>query len=137
MGHTPSSSAAFTAFTAGESSFASPSRPSRRRMNSNSRESDEDDNDNDSQGTETPRQEDTRDDDIEGIDEIGAQDAFVAGMIYALSRKIMPGEPYFPTSVSRNESARMIRPVADDRQRWRLDECLRRVLPIVISYARC
>lgn len=122
MGHTPSSSAAFTAFTAGESSSASPSRPSRRRMNSNTSSSD-----NDSQGTETPRgQEDNGSDrDDDGLDEVGAQDAFVAGMIYALSRKIMPGAPYFPTSVPVSRNENVARPEGDDKWRWRLDECLR------------
>ncbi|KAF9036208.1 hypothetical protein BJ165DRAFT_1354887 [Panaeolus papilionaceus] len=54
------------------------------------------------------------------VDEVGAQDAFIAGMIYALSRRICPGSPYTPSwngeedSSSNNESGR-----------WRLDECLR------------
>lgn len=117
MGHTPSSS---EAFTAGESSFASPPQSSRRRTN---RESDDDDNDNDSQGTETPRGQE--DNDGEGVDEVGAQDAFIAGMIYALSRKIMPGAPYTPLSVSRSETTTRDRPITSESQRWRLDECLR------------
>ncbi|EEB93156.1 hypothetical protein MPER_08232 [Moniliophthora perniciosa FA553] len=76
----------------------------------------EDDHDTDSQGTEVPDQD--VDDGV--VDEVGAQDAFVAGMIYALSRKIMPGPPYTPGGGSNN-------PLLDpnDRGRWRLDECLR------------
>ncbi|CAK5268424.1 unnamed protein product [Mycena citricolor] len=72
---------------------------------------DDDDDDNDSTGTEVP------DDGV--IDEVGAQDAFVAGMIYALSRRILPGAPYTPgdTSVSQSHE--------NDKGRWRLDECLR------------
>lgn len=106
------------------------------------------DNDNDSQGTETPGD---NEDGVEGdggagneevLDEAGAQDAFVAGMIYALSRKIMPGAPYTPSAAAANESSAGRRSsaagvgtvgesgggglgIADDRQRWRLDECLR------------
>jgi hypothetical protein len=83
----------------------------------------DDDDDNDSQGTETPGGEDENVEE-EVLDEVGAQDAFVAGMIYALSRKIMPGYPYTPSTVSANETPSTI-VVADERQRWRLDECLR------------
>ncbi|ESK94643.1 pfkb family [Moniliophthora roreri MCA 2997] len=76
----------------------------------------EDDHDTDSQGTEVPDQD--VDDGV--VDEVGAQDAFVAGMIYALSRKIAPGPPYTPGGGS-NDS--LLDP--NDRGRWRLDECLR------------
>ncbi|TFK51235.1 hypothetical protein OE88DRAFT_1659082 [Heliocybe sulcata] len=38
----------------------------------------------------------------EVIDEVGAQDAFVAGMIYALSRRVLPGAPYTPSAVTRD-----------------------------------
>ncbi|KAK7050988.1 hypothetical protein VNI00_005100 [Paramarasmius palmivorus] len=75
----------------------------------------EDDHDTDSQGTEVP----DRDVDDGVVDEVGAQDAFVAGMIYALSRKIAPGGPYTPVgggSFSVDQG---------DKGRWRLDECLR------------
>jgi hypothetical protein len=53
------------------------------------------------------------------VDDTGAQDAFVAGMIYALSRRLLPGAPYAPglagvTDVHRSEGGR-----------WKLDECLR------------
>lgn len=82
-------------------------RPARRRRNKTRGEEDEDDND--SQGTETPGGED-EDEDV--LDEVGAQDAFVAGMIYALSRKIMPGSPYTPTLASMNEIASTVN-VAD------------------------
>jgi hypothetical protein len=85
----------------------------------------DDDDDNDSQGTETPGGEDENVEE-EVLDEVGAQDAFVAGMIYALSRKIMPGYPYTPAAASANEAPSTII-VADERQRWRLDECLRYV----------
>ncbi|KAI0942387.1 hypothetical protein AcW1_003031 [Taiwanofungus camphoratus] len=58
----------------------------------------------------------------EVLDEVGAQDAFVAGMMFALSRRLLPGEPYTPAAV-RDE------PTASDgereRGRWRLEECLR------------
>lgn len=58
----------------------------------------------------------------EVMDEVGAQDAFVAGMIYALSRRILPGAPYTPYGTTNN------RPAGDaqeDKGKWRLDECLR------------
>ncbi|KII90008.1 hypothetical protein PLICRDRAFT_174809 [Plicaturopsis crispa FD-325 SS-3] len=68
--------------------------------------------DSDSQGTETPEHAED-----EVLDEVGAQDAFVAGMIYALSRKILPGAPYIPLA-----QGKLPEP---ERGRWRLDECLR------------
>ncbi|KAF7336647.1 Ribokinase-like protein [Mycena venus] len=56
------------------------------------------------------------------VDEVGAQDAFVAGMIYALSRRITPGSPYTPSSGGEDAGATS----HDwDKGRWRLDECLR------------
>lgn len=81
---------------------------------------DEDDNDNDSQGTEMPEEEP----ESGVVDEVGAQDAFVAGMIYALSRRIAPGAPYTPSSGGEDSGA-SLRDL--DRGRWRLDECLRSV----------
>lgn len=61
----------------------------------------------------------------DGVYETGAYDAFIAGMIYALSRRICPGAPYTPSSGGREdtESGRMR--TDDLRARWRLDECLR------------
>lgn len=56
------------------------------------------------------------------VDEAGAQDAFVAGMMYALSRRLVPGDPYTPSAVTKDGAD------ADrekDRGRWRLEECLR------------
>ncbi|KAH9850399.1 hypothetical protein C2E23DRAFT_309141 [Lenzites betulinus] len=58
----------------------------------------------------------------EVVDEVGAQDAFVAGMMWALSRRLLPGEPYTPSAVLADGT------VADadrERGRWRLEECLR------------
>ena len=73
------------------------------------------DDDNDSQNTETPGGD--RD---EIVDELGAQDAFIAGMIYALSRRICPGAPYTPSWHGEDTST-----PESDKGRWRLDECLR------------
>jgi hypothetical protein len=121
--HTPSSSAAYTA---GDSSLGhtntSNSQSQSQSHGARRRRDDDDDNDNDSQGTETPGEEDENAEEV--LDEVGAQDAFVAGMIYALSRKIMPGHPYTPPTASANETPSSVI-VADERQRWRLDECLR------------
>ncbi|TFK75232.1 hypothetical protein BDN72DRAFT_832588 [Pluteus cervinus] len=83
------------------------------------REGSNEDDDNDSQATEMPGN-DNDDDGI--IDEVGGQDAFVAGMIYALSRRIAPGLPYTPSW--NGEETSLPGPDAD-RGRWRLDECLR------------
>lgn len=59
-------------------------------------------------------------------DEISAQDAFIAGMIYSLGQRILPGAPYTPSAT----------PYAQvygssnldlDRGRWKLEDCLRSV----------
>ncbi|KDQ58193.1 hypothetical protein JAAARDRAFT_206877 [Jaapia argillacea MUCL 33604] len=58
----------------------------------------------------------------EFIDEVGAQDAFVAGMIFALSRRIVPGAPYTPSAITKDG------PIVNketEKGRWRLEECLR------------
>jgi hypothetical protein len=81
----------------------------------------EDEDDDDSQGTEVPEEDEP---DAGVVDEVGAQDAFVAGMIYALSRRITPGSPYTPSSGGEDSSAASH---DSDRGRWRLDECLRYV----------
>ncbi|KAI0067413.1 hypothetical protein BV25DRAFT_1795548 [Artomyces pyxidatus] len=52
------------------------------------------------------------------LDEVGAQDAFVAGMIYALSRRLLPGAPYTPGMANSAVAG-------GDGGKWRLDECLR------------
>ena len=58
------------------------------------------------------------------LDEEGAHAAFVAGMIWALSRRVLPGPPYVPGLASNGE-AKAKDGVADVGLRWRLDECLR------------
>lgn len=74
------------------------------------------DESDDSHGTEVPEP-----DDDGVVDEVGAQEAFVAGMIYALSRRIAPGPPYTPFSGDDPSDS-----TADsDKAKWRLDECLR------------
>jgi hypothetical protein len=54
-------------------------------------------------------------------DDVGAQDAFIAGMIYALSRRLLPGAPYAPGLSGSTEAQR------SEGGRWKLDECLRYV----------
>lgn len=81
-----------------------------------------DDDDNESQQTEAPPRERVPTDDGV-VDEVGAQDAFVAGMIFALSRRIVPGAPYTPSSHGEPVSGRDAKEL--ERGRWRLDECLR------------
>lgn len=135
------SSGAFTAGDGGGTDESSLNHHDRASDGDENKNENDNENDNDSQGTETPG--DNEDDGGGGggydevMDEVGAQDAFVAGMIYALSRKIMPGAPYTPIAAAVNEStggrggngAGMATGVglggADDKQRWRLDECLR------------
>jgi len=118
--HTPSSSAAYTA---GDSSLghSNTSNSQSQSQPHGTRRRKDDDDDNDSQGTETPGGEDENVEEV--LDEVGAQDAFVAGMIYALSRKIMPGHPYTPSAATNETPSTIV--VADERQHWRLDECLR------------
>ena len=57
-------------------------------------------------------------------DDVGAQDAFIAGMIYALSRRMLPGAPYAPGQSGATEAQR------SEDGRWKLDECLRCVLVV-------
>ena len=78
------------------------------------------DDENDSQRTKTPGRGQDADADA-AVDEVGAQDAFIAGMIYSLSSRICPGSPYTPswTGEDANGSAE------SERGRRRLDECLR------------
>ncbi|KAJ6619778.1 hypothetical protein B0H10DRAFT_1946594 [Mycena sp. CBHHK59/15] len=123
-----SGSASSSAFTAGSQymfegntgSSPSYSRPHSRHHGTDQsherRRSDEDDND--SEGTEVPEEDGS---DAGVVDEVGAQDAFVAGMIYALSRRITPGPPYTPSSGGEDDGQAS----HDDKGRWRLDECLR------------
>lgn len=86
------------------------------------------DDDNDSEGTETPSgaggSGPRRNPDGSMIDDVGAQDAFIAGMIYALSRRICPGLPFTPAWNGEEVNGSM----DDGRAKWRLDECLRLVI---------
>ncbi|KIK79011.1 hypothetical protein PAXRUDRAFT_834309 [Paxillus rubicundulus Ve08.2h10] len=59
----------------------------------------------------------------DALDEEGAHAAFVAGMIWALSRRVMPGPPYVSGGIPDGETGKD--GVADLGVRWRLDECLR------------
>ncbi|KAK7696411.1 hypothetical protein QCA50_001068 [Cerrena zonata] len=69
------------------------------------------------------------------VDDIGASDAFIAGMMYALSRRMLPGEPYTPSAVRKDRDGSISgvagagktngQSAADDRGRWKLEECLR------------
>ena len=63
-------------------------------------------------------------DDDDDRDELAAQDAFIAGMIFALSQIIVPGPPYAPNTAP---YAQMYNSGLglDDRGKWRLEDCLR------------
>ncbi|KAH7920980.1 hypothetical protein BV22DRAFT_762892 [Leucogyrophana mollusca] len=56
----------------------------------------------------------------DSLDEEGAQDAFVAGMMYSLSRRLLPGPPYSPEA-----NASVGGGTSGGDGKWRLDECLR------------
>lgn len=67
-----------------------------------------------------PQQQNTQGQTLRAED-IGAQDAFIAGMIYALSKRLLPGAPYAPGQ-SGSGAAEALR---SEGGRWKLDECLR------------
>jgi len=79
--------------------------------------------------------EDDDGDDDDVIDESGADDAFVAGMIFALSRRVLPNPTYSPIAAPTSNNNKSTLPylsrpspaVEDDLEkgRWRLEECLR------------
>ena len=96
--------------------------PRRRNGKGKQRARDDGDDSDDSQGTEvgtTPASVPHQPKKAEVVDDVGAQDAFVAGMVYALSRRLVPGAPYAPGLSSHSP------PNAQDGGRWKLDECLR------------
>ena len=57
-------------------------------------------------------------------DDVVAQDAFIAGMIYALSLLMLPGAPYALGQSGATEGQR-----SEDGQ-WKLNECLRCMLVV-------
>jgi len=59
------------------------------------------------------------DEEFEILDLSGTGEAFVAGMIYSLTRRLLPGLPYTPSYEDYVPSA------DEDKGRWRLEECLR------------
>jgi hypothetical protein len=92
----------------------------------------DDDDDDDEQGEDangdgrqTPQPEERAKDVEEELDEEGAHAAFVAGMIWALSRRVLPGPPYVPGLGPDGPEAKPKDGGADLGIRWRLDECLR------------
>jgi hypothetical protein len=91
-------------------------------------------NDDDERGSQDTER--GRDDSNDVIDEGGAHDAFIAGMVYALSRRICPGAPYTPSAGGRDNSDGMRQPNEDVRVKWRLDECLRFAMELAGRKAR-
>ncbi|KZP00971.1 hypothetical protein CALVIDRAFT_533296 [Calocera viscosa TUFC12733] len=59
------------------------------------------------------------DGDFEIMDLSGTGEAFIAGMIYSLTRRLLPGLPYTPSDEEYTPTA------DEDKGRWRLEECLR------------
>lgn len=99
----------------------------------------DDDADHDSQGTEkrhngrsgnAPRDKDKKRAKKEERDELAAQDAFIAGMIYSLGQRILPGAPYTPSAVPYAQVYGS-GDIDTDRGRWKLEDCLRSVLSSV------
>lgn len=80
------------------------------------------------------------------VDEVGASDAFIAGMMYALTRRMLPGEPYTPSAVQKGRDGNVTGVAGANgtmrgapgagaavdmdmvRGKWRLEECLRSVI---------
>ncbi|KAH9012336.1 hypothetical protein EDB85DRAFT_2135765 [Lactarius pseudohatsudake] len=52
-------------------------------------------------------------------DDVGAHDTLIAGMVYALSRRVLPGAPYVPGLAGSTEAQRT------EGGQWKLDECWR------------
>lgn len=71
--------------------------------------------------TQQPQQQQDTQTQTQRAEDIGAQDAFIAGMIYALSKRLLPGAPYAPGQ-SGSGAAEASR---SEDGRWKLDECLR------------
>jgi hypothetical protein len=78
--------------------------------------------DEDNNGSEDSGETEVPDDDEEVLDEVGSQEAFVTGMIYALSRHIMPGAPYVPSGADERFASSAGK---HQEGHWRLEECLR------------
>ncbi|KAL5512496.1 hypothetical protein ACEPAG_3149 [Sanghuangporus baumii] len=72
--------------------------------------------DRDSQGTEVGGRGKHN---VDSRDEAAAQDAFIAGMIYALSQRILPGPPYAPAGTHTSNNFDI------ERGKWKLEDCLR------------
>ena len=111
------SSSAFTAFSAIQSSNAHESSFGSSGM-TDIPEIRAEDVDRDSQGTEVGGGGKR---DTESRDEAAAQDAFIAGMVYALSQRILPGPPYAPTGTYAPKNIEI------ERGKWKLEDCLRYV----------
>ena len=88
---------------------------------------DDDEDEDEHGGRDTPQPE--RREEVD-LDEEGAHAAFVAGMIWALSRRVLPGAPYVP-GLGKEETKGKDGPV-DVGLRWRLDECLRCVVGVLM-----
>ena len=75
-----------------------------------------------SQQQQGPQTQQTQQTQAQRAGDVGSQDAFIAGMIYALSRRLLPGAPYAPGLSGSTEAQR------SEGGWWKLDECLRCVL---------
>lgn len=80
------------------------------------------------------------------VDPVGAHEAFVAGMIFALSQRILPGRPYTREDATKTHNTQALIPsgsVGADvlpggsgggSGRWRLEECLRCVFSLLLYF---
>ncbi|EIN04196.1 hypothetical protein PUNSTDRAFT_76888 [Punctularia strigosozonata HHB-11173 SS5] len=120
--HTPSSSMAFTASFFNRTSGTDESFGGHPHRDSYVEDDGGDDDDAASEQTEIAgdRQAWRRRREAEAVDDAGAQEAFIAGMIWALSRRLMP-RPVSPWSPIPTTGE----PDDADISRWRLEECLK------------
>ena len=67
-----------------------------------------------------PHAQQTQQTQAQRTEDVGSQDAFFPGMIYALNRRLLPGAPYAPGLSGSTEAQQR-----SEGGRWKLDECLR------------
>ena len=96
--------------------------PSRRANDSDSCVSPSEEGDGESDSGRTSNETERGDVGPKFVDKIGAHEAFVAGMVFALSQRVLPGWPYTPSAGGSDEGSR---PAGGSSGRWRLEECLR------------
>ena len=127
------SSSAFTAFSAAQSSQLRDSYIDSGLSDSPRVRAGGADPDRESQLTEMGAK--NQEESLEAYDEAAAQDAFMAGMIFTLGQRILPGYPYSPaTSHTMQNTATG---ADSDKGKWRLEDCLRLETVLDSSESKC